>query len=63
LFHWHGSVGFDDEQFGGWTVSDFDLLVCECRFLDLLEQPGLLTREGALDCGQSAHELEGGSVI
>jgi hypothetical protein len=32
-------LDFEDEKFGGYTVSDFDSLVRECRFLDLVEQP------------------------
>jgi hypothetical protein len=40
VWYW---VDFDDEKFGGYTVSDFDRLVRECRFLDVVEQPGLLT--------------------
>ncbi|HWH60165.1 MAG TPA: hypothetical protein VN682_21235 [Terriglobales bacterium] len=40
VWYW---VDFDDEKFGGYTVSDFDRLVGECRFLDLVEQPRLLT--------------------
>jgi hypothetical protein len=35
-------LDFDDEKFGGYTVSDFDRLVRECRFLDLVERPDLL---------------------
>jgi len=35
-------LDFDDEKFGGYTVSDFDRLVRECRFLDIVEQPHLL---------------------
>ena len=35
-------VDFDDEKFGGYTVSDFDRLVRECRFLDIVESPHLL---------------------
>lgn len=35
-------VDFDDEKFGGYTVDDFDRLVRECRFLDLVESPHLL---------------------
>jgi len=35
-------VDFDDEKFGGYTVNDFDRLVRECRFLDLVERPDLL---------------------
>ena len=40
VWYW---VDFDDEKFGGYSASDFDRLVRECRFLDLVEQPGLLT--------------------
>lgn len=32
-------VDFDDEKFGGYTADDFERLVRECRFLDLVEQP------------------------
>jgi hypothetical protein len=32
-------VDFDDEKFGGYTVDDFQRLVRECRFLDIVEQP------------------------
>jgi hypothetical protein len=39
LWFW---VDFDDEKFGGYTVNDFDRLVRECRFLDLVERPYLL---------------------
>src|SRR5712664_719450 len=35
-------VDFDDEKFGGYTVGDFDRLVRECRFLDLVERPQVL---------------------
>ena len=35
-------VDFDDEKFGGHTTTDFDRLVRECRFLDIVERPGLL---------------------
>jgi hypothetical protein len=36
-------VDFDDDKFGGYSVSDFDQLVRECRFLDIVECPHLLT--------------------
>jgi hypothetical protein len=36
-------VDFDDEKFGGYTVHDFDRLVRECRFLDIVERPHLLS--------------------
>lgn len=39
VWYW---VDFDDEKFGGYSVSDFDRLVCECRFLDIVERPHLL---------------------
>ena len=42
VWYW---VDFDDEKFGGYTVSDFDHLVRECRFLDLVERPELLSSE------------------
>jgi hypothetical protein len=35
-------VDFDDEKFGGYTVSDFDRLVRECHFLDVVEHLQLL---------------------
>jgi hypothetical protein len=35
-------VDFDDEKFGGYNSSDFEKLVRECRFLDIVENPQLL---------------------
>ena len=35
-------VDFEDEQYGGYSVTDFDLLVHECDFLSLVERPALL---------------------
>ena len=35
-------VDFDDQQYGGYSVSDFDLLVHEYDFLSLVERPGLM---------------------
>ena len=35
------SVDFDDEQFGGYSVSQLERLLRECRFLDFVERPGL----------------------
>jgi hypothetical protein len=35
-------VDFEDEEYGGYCVSDFDLLVHEYDFLSLVERPGLL---------------------
>ena len=34
-------IDFDDQQYGGYSVSDFDLLVREYDFLSLVERPGL----------------------
>ena len=35
------AVDFDDEQFGGYSVSQLEMLLKECSFLDLVERPGL----------------------
>ena len=35
------TVDFEDEQFGGYSVSQFEMLLRECSFLDLVERPGL----------------------
>lgn len=35
-------VDFDDEKFGGYAVSDFDRLVREYHFLDVVERPHVL---------------------
>lgn len=35
-------VDFEDEKFGGYNSSDFEQLVRECRFLDIVENPQLL---------------------
>jgi len=39
-------VDFDDEKFGGYNLSDFDRLVRDCRFLDLVEHPQLFKGRG-----------------
>lgn len=36
------AVDFDDEQYGGYSVSHLEALLAECNFLALVEQPGLL---------------------
>lgn len=36
-------IDFEDEQYGGYSASDFDLLVNEYDFLSLVERPGLLS--------------------
>jgi hypothetical protein len=35
-------VDFDDEKFGGYSEGDFDRLVRECRFLNIVERRQLL---------------------
>jgi len=35
------SIDFEDDQFGGYRVSQLDQLLRECRFLELLERPAL----------------------
>ena len=35
------AVDFEDEQFGGYSVDQLEMLLNECNFLDLIERPGL----------------------
>jgi hypothetical protein len=35
------AVDFEDEQFGGYSVSQLERLLKDCNFLDLIERPGL----------------------
>jgi len=35
------AVDFEDEQFGGYSVSELETLLEDCNFLDLIERPGL----------------------
>ena len=35
------AIDFDDEQFGGCSTTQFDSLLKDCGFLDLIERPGL----------------------
>jgi len=35
-------IDFDDQQYGGYSLSDFDLLIREYDILSLVERPGLL---------------------
>ena len=35
-------IDFEDEKFGGYNMCDFEQLVRECRFLDIVENPLLL---------------------
>jgi hypothetical protein len=43
------AVDFDDEQFGGYSVSQLEQLLRECQFLELFERPALL-RVGLSRC-------------
>ena len=36
------AVDFEDEQYGGYSVAQLDMLLAECNFLGLVERPGLL---------------------
>ncbi len=40
-------LDFEDDQYGGYSTSDFDLLINEYDFLSLVERPALLRA----DCG------------
>jgi hypothetical protein len=42
VWYW---VDFDDDKFGGYTAADFNQLVRECHFLDIVECPQLLARQ------------------
>jgi hypothetical protein len=35
------AVDFEDEEFGGYSVSQLESLLKDCKFLDLIERPGL----------------------
>lgn len=35
------AIDFEDDQFGGYSVSQLEQLLRECRFLDLVERPSL----------------------
>lgn len=39
LWYW---IDFDDEKFGGYAINDFDRLVRDCHFFDIVEHPHLL---------------------
>jgi hypothetical protein len=36
------SIDFDDQEYGGYNVNQFEALLEQCRFLSLVERPGLL---------------------
>ena len=42
VWYW---IDFNDDQFGGYAVADFDRLVRECHFFDIVEQPALLIKK------------------
>jgi len=42
IWYW---VDFDDDRFGGYTVTDFDQLVRKCYFFDIVERPHQLTNK------------------
>jgi len=35
------SVDFGDEQFGGYSAGQLEMLLRDCNFLDVIERPGL----------------------
>ena len=35
------AIDFEDEQFGGYSERQLEMLLQDCNFLDLIEQPGL----------------------
>jgi hypothetical protein len=35
------ALDFQDEQFGGYSVAQLESLLNDCKFLDLIERPGL----------------------
>jgi len=36
-------IDFDDQNYGGYSPSEFDLLIEQCHFFQLAESPALLT--------------------
>ena len=36
-------IDFNDQNYGGYSPSDFDLLIEQCHFFQLAESPALLT--------------------
>ena len=42
VWYW---IDFNDDQFGGYAVADFDRLVRECHFFDIVEQPSVLVKK------------------
>jgi hypothetical protein len=61
------AIDFDDEEYGGYNLKQFEALVKECSFLRLVERPGLL-RSGMpwtlemgrhLRCAFDGNEVQG----
>lgn len=42
VWYW---IDFNDDQFGGYAVADFDRLIRECHLFDIVEQPALLVKK------------------
>jgi hypothetical protein len=59
VWYW---VDFEDEKFGGYTVGDFDQLVRECRFLDIVERPESLTGRNCWTVQPGVHPQRYGVV-
>ncbi len=54
------AVDFEDEQFGGYSVTQLEQLLKECHFLDLVERPGLW-RSGLRWCVEPGKRPEAGA--
>jgi hypothetical protein len=52
-------VDFDDQNYGGYSPSEFDLLIEQCHFFQLAESPALLTStvQWLVTAGQSPEVL------
>jgi hypothetical protein len=35
-------VDFEDDRFGGYSIADYEQLIRECRFFDIVESPNVL---------------------
>ena len=52
-------VDFDDQNYGGYSPSEFDVLIEQCHFFQLAESPALLTSpvQWLVTAGQSPEVL------
>jgi hypothetical protein len=50
-------VDFEDDRFGGYSIADYEHLIRECRFLDMVESPGVLFRHGHSDQATAHNSL------